>query len=84
MNQRDGGYDHGVTDAADLPTGHVVIEEKPFYHGNLRLQLLHDTVMDVYYINVHDRVDRSNHDLWGVWCEETLAIARAKFASIRL
>lgn len=60
----------------------VIILTKSFHHNNLILQLIHDTHLDIYTINIHRDNDNSDHDIFGMFVTKAAAIS--KFETIRL
>lgn len=60
----------------------TIIKTKLFHHNNLELQIVHDTLFDIYVINIHRLSDKSDFDMFGMF--KTLDLAIKKFNTIQL
>ena len=72
-----GARTHGShVDHQKLDPGDLVILERRFHNTNLILQVIEDTVFQVYWLNIHRDNDTSDHNIWGLFVDREDAIAK--------
>lgn len=65
-----------------LDQGHEVVLERRCWGGSLILQIIHDTIYDVWWLNVHRVGSATDHDLWGLFTDYQDAVT--KFNMVQL
>lgn len=65
-----------------LSPNYIIKAQKAFHYSNLLLQLIYDSYLDIYIINIHRVNDSTDSDIFGLFT--TLKQATTKFNSITL